>query len=237
MAILLGLDFETTGLDPKTDKIIEAGMCLWDTERGPLEMKSYIIRQDVTLSSDIIRITGITQEMLEFGHPEGQLILDLQKYTCADYLVAHNAPFDAAFLPPLFERHAQRLPEIKWIDTLQDIPAHVGKRLTHAAAEEGMLNPFPHRALPDVLTMLTLLSKFDFAAIERNATTPSRRLMIRFPYSAEKVALVKSLGGWKWDGDEREWFMNCKEFLVQQEVEKAKAAGFQVFAYEQEGVA
>lgn len=237
MPILLGIDFETTGLDPKTDKVIEVGMALWDTDHGLIEATSALFcLPNVTLSLEIESLTGISQQMMEeFGtfNPLDESWDVMQDwFELADYTVAHNAPFEQSFLRawPGMDGLADMNP---WIDTMTDIPGHEGKRLSYLAADHGFVNPFPHRALPDVLTMLTVLAKYDFAEIERRATAPQTRLWIQFPYdeTRKKNEAVKALG-FKWEPNHKAWHRTLPDFLASEVTQKAQEAGFQVFVQE-----
>ena len=70
MAILLGIDVETSGLEPKVDRIIELGACTfdWDTKM-PMQILSELIdpkmeNDEFKLPEEITKITGITDEAL-----------------------------------------------------------------------------------------------------------------------------------------------------------------------------
>ncbi|MCB0349423.1 MAG: hypothetical protein KDD37_11355, partial [Bdellovibrionales bacterium] len=62
--LVLGLDLETSGLNPKTDKIIEIGVVLWCTaSHRPIQVYSDLIAwPDLTVSEEVTQITGITTE-------------------------------------------------------------------------------------------------------------------------------------------------------------------------------
>jgi len=90
-------DFETTGLDHKHSRIIEIGAIKY-VNRQEVGRFSTLINPNVTLSSIITKITGITDAMLV----DAPNILDvLPKFH--DFLrgcigVAHNAEFDIGML-------------------------------------------------------------------------------------------------------------------------------------------
>lgn len=94
---LVIFDFETTGLDTKNDHIIEIGGL--KTQGGVIiEEFETLIKPPVPLTSTVINITGITEELL-VGQPtiDGQLQKFL-RFIDGSILVAHNADFDMAFL-------------------------------------------------------------------------------------------------------------------------------------------
>jgi len=231
MALLCGIDFETTGLCPKTDKVIEVGMALWDTRDGLIECESFLLNWEdlaVPITPEITALTGLRPEVVkEWGKThsfEGRKIAEY--FRLADYTVAHNAPFEEGFLRawPGLDGLADMNP---WIDTKEHIPGHEGKRLTYLAADHGILNPFPHRALPDVLTMLTVLAKYDFREVERRALAPKQVIRIGFPYdpTGEKNKAVKALG-FGWNPDLKVWTRTAPDFEAQNVIQKAVEAGF-----------
>lgn len=97
----LVLDFETTGLDYKTEQITEVGAIKYDEDFNEIGMlHTYVkLRPDMVLSDFIKDLTGITEERLSYGMPEnhafGMLLTMLDEETV---VVAQYAPFDFAYL-------------------------------------------------------------------------------------------------------------------------------------------
>jgi DNA polymerase III subunit epsilon len=238
MTLLLGIDFETTGLDPQTDRVIEVGMELMDTRNWQaVESHSYLVQwDDVLISPEITKINGITDQMVnEHGYSNTFAFSSLGRLARrAHFFVAHNSPFEQGFLESWCQYIQFELPNLPWIDTKTDIPGHEEKRLIHLAAEHGILNPWPHRALPDVKTMLQVLSHYDINEIIRNLAAPKETLIIAFPYDEFKVKQVKALGGWRWYKEFEQWRKVVKDFQVDAELEKARAAGFTPYIAEKE---
>lgn len=90
-------DFETTGLDPVQDRIIEIGA---EKLVGFDVVDSYttLVTTDVMLTPQIQKLTGITPDMLA-GKPEIETALpDFMKFIDGCLLVAHNAEFDMMML-------------------------------------------------------------------------------------------------------------------------------------------
>lgn len=222
----LGVDFETTGLDVEKDRIIEIGAVLWHVERKvPLQMLSLLVDPDIPVTPFITSLTGIsdedvkvhgvsTIEALDQLHP----LMDL-----ADYIVAHNG---ASFDKPLWEAEykrcgAHRGQDIKvpWIDTRTDVPypEHIkSKSLNHLAYDHEFINPFPHRAVTDVLTMLKIASKYDPQQIINYKETPSLEIRAMVTYNDREKAKAKS---YHWDGGRKFWVKNIKEFQLKKEIE------------------
>lgn len=233
MAILLGIDLETTGLDPETSDIIEVGVVLWDTRgNNPLEMMSMLVIGDDLVAphvpDDITALTGITQTQLEeHGHPISTVVTLIDSMVGqVDYWVAHNAPFEKSFLPKLYPAALDAM----WVDTKTDLPYKGAKgkgSLSEIAMNHGIFNPMPHRALPDTLAMMQVLAQYPFEEVEIYANAPTRNLVIRFPYDAtgEKNKVVKSLG-YYWNPDGKYWHKPVKEFFVDEELGNAHAHGF-----------
>lgn len=209
--IVLGLDVETTGLSSEKDDIIEIGAVLWDTDRGiPLLIKNYGVRTTNPISSFITDLTGITQEDNALYNTEDSVIaLELELFIKhADYLVAHNHQFDKRFLTAWIKKQGslydQSMFDSKpWIDTQTDLPTEAygkSKALPYLAADNGFVNPFAHRAVFDVLTMLTVLQKHI-----HNLDLAKEKVYLEAVVSIEEKDKAKK-EGFRWNPDRKVWW-------------------------------
>lgn len=235
--LLLGLDFETTGLDTGKDRITEVGAVLWDTDtKAPIALLSELMYDAsyMSLSKEITDLTGITDGMLQrFGSPP-ELVWKrlLGLMVLSKYVVAHNGTkFDRLLFDAECKRQGISL-ELGgavpgWLDSSVDIPYPdkiKTRKLVHLAAEHGFVNPFAHRAVFDVLTMLTVLSRYDIDEIVQLSKEPSVELaaMTEKPWldSGRSTDLAKARG-YRWDGVKKQWL----KIVKQSQVEKEKTHG------------
>ncbi len=91
------LDFETTGLSPVADRIIEIGAVML-TDGVVHEEFSMLCDPGVPLSPKITELTGITDAMLAGKPPAAEGVAKLLEFIGARAVAAHNASFDIAFL-------------------------------------------------------------------------------------------------------------------------------------------
>jgi DNA polymerase-3 subunit alpha (Gram-positive type) len=95
------LDVETTGLNPRTDAIIELGAVRFE---GGQEVASFsrLIDPGRLVPDKVAELTGITNAMLH-GQPTLPEVIREFHELCRDAVVcAHNAPFDWAFVSRAF---------------------------------------------------------------------------------------------------------------------------------------
>jgi DNA polymerase-3 subunit epsilon len=214
--LILGVDFETTGLDRVTDEIIEVGAVLWDSERKiPVSILSHIVRPaGREVSPEIAKLTGIDQETVKrFGVPFDAIACSLRWMSeQAEYYCAHNAPFDRGFLEASVGRYQiTSFAHRPWIDTRTDLPERAyGKSsaLNYLAADHGFVNPFKHRAVFDVMTMFRIMSEYDLDDILALQASPTVRLVANVSFELKDRAKE---AGFHWDPATREWFRNVKQ--------------------------
>ena len=140
MPVLVGLDFETTGLaDPR---MCAVGMAMYDVtpgtpdDRGACDVKneafsikatSFIIDPgDVPFEASAILTHGITPEIAKkWGRSERDAVTQINNWLAlSDYVVAYNGnSFDRALLRAADQRHDSSLPLRTWIDPFVDIEA------------------------------------------------------------------------------------------------------------------
>lgn len=226
---LLGLDFETTGVDIETLRVTEVGAVLYDWDlMVPIEVQADLVKEaDLRKLDDIIvELTGITDEMIyKYGKDPLEVITRLVGLIDkADYIVAHNGnEFDRPILDRFIKRNTPANIEINakkihWIDTMTDIdyPRKIGTRkLEDLAGRHGFLNPFPHRAFTDVMAMMKILDNYNLEKVIEISHSPTVRYNAMVDYHARDVA---KRAGFKWDTVERVWFYTVKECFVTEEL-------------------
>lgn len=213
---ILGLDFETTGLEAKTDRVIEIGAVVWCTESNkPLAIYSELIKPDgfIGLSDEIIKITGIEdQTLFDYGRNSRESLERLNELIeSCDFICAHNADFDRSFYLQECSRLGVPATVKPWIDSMEDIPyanSISSRKLDYVAADHKILNPFSHRAVFDVLTMLFVLSKYKIDDVIDRSKSP--KVEVTALVSFDEKDKAKSLG-FRWDGKSKRWFKNYKK--------------------------
>jgi DNA polymerase-3 subunit epsilon len=108
-AVFTAFDIETTGLDPKQDRIVEIGALKFD-KRGPAARFSVLINPGILMPEAAGKVNNISDAMLA-GKPALEEILpDFLRFTGNTVIIAHNAPFDCGFvneaLKQLYEKAA-----------------------------------------------------------------------------------------------------------------------------------
>lgn len=168
--VVIVIDTETTGTDPKTDKVVEVafvpvvgrvadettGIIQWRVERGHSTLvhpgAGVIIPPGAKavhhiVEADLDRERDLRQSLFACANGLGANLFTMCKITPAVY-AAHNAPFDAEFVKP----HIQG----PWIDTWRcalhlypDLPGHSCQVIRYAMnlhpsgllSEEAVMNP------------------------------------------------------------------------------------------------
>lgn len=234
--LIAGFDVETTGLDTKTDSIIQLGLVLWDTAATGKKAKGkydYLVNWPnlPPLSEEILRVTGINDaDLTAYGSPPGEAFrIILATLEVVDAILAHNGNI---FDRPMLENNCKRLglepPKKLWMDSTTDIefPPHITTRkLSHLAAEHSFVNPFPHDAICDVLTMLKIADLYDWNKTLAFAQSPT--LLIKAHTTFEQKELAKKQN-FKWNAEDKCWFKSIKDFQLEAAEKAAKEAGFKI---------
>tara|TARA_Y100000996_G_C22183197_1_gene503734 strand:- start:34 stop:549 length:516 start_codon:yes stop_codon:yes gene_type:complete len=154
-------DFETTGLDPTKDKIIE--MAFLDDAGNKFES---FVNPSCNLPQKITDITGITNEMLINAPPLDVVLKNLYTYLNDRpeydiYLIAHNNHrFDQLFFINAFKTEFNTEPDYNFIDTLKIFKRLLPKKKSYSMqnlCKEFKLDIIQdHRAMSDVLLLKDL---------------------------------------------------------------------------------
>ncbi|HZK09813.1 MAG TPA: PolC-type DNA polymerase III, partial [Clostridia bacterium] len=155
------IDFETTGLNTKTDKIIEIGAVKLDGDKI-VETFSELINPHISLPSKITKITGITDAMLNGKPSIEQVMPDFLKFVGNCPIAAHNASFDMGMLESELERQSITL-DVAQIDTLalsrKLYPMLKSHRLKSLCRHLNVSLQNAHRAFDDARATAQCLSK------------------------------------------------------------------------------
>ncbi len=167
------LDFETTGLNPHADRIIEIGAV--KLSRGQVvDTYSTLVNPGVPLSPEIVSITGIKDAMLIDAPKADKALEGLMAFTGSSPLAAHNARFDMGFLRAELERLGQRF-EASQIDTLafaqRLYPQMRSYRLSALCKFLGVTLKNAHRAVHDAMATAQCLARMLEDARGKGANT------------------------------------------------------------------
>ncbi len=147
---LVAFDLETTGLSPRSDRILEIGAVRYDRALRPIDELQVVVDPQMPIPLAIQRLVGLTDEDV-LGAPspaEGAHRLDR---FCGDAaLIAHGGTFDLLFLRALLsESFGSRLV----YDTLDLarilLPTYESHSLPLLSRRLGITHERPHRALSD----------------------------------------------------------------------------------------
>ena len=157
----LYVDVETTGIDARTERIIELAMVLfgYDAEgriTGIEERFDQFEDPGRPIPPEITALTGIRDEDVEGRRIDEGAVQDL--VTQADLVIAHNAPFDRAFL----ERRLSIFADQPWACSAQDVAWRAAgmesRKLEFLAYRSGVFYD-GHRAIVDCLAGVHVLAQ------------------------------------------------------------------------------
>ena len=97
MPSIVALDIETTGLDPRTDRMIEIGAIRFNGNRIEDEF-STLINPNIQIPSFIQQLTGITNAMIQNSPQLEDILPELKDFVGGSPILGHNVSFDMAFL-------------------------------------------------------------------------------------------------------------------------------------------
>jgi DNA polymerase-3 subunit epsilon len=243
--IVIGVDVETTGLDTPKDSIIEIGAVLYDTaSRVPLDIFNALVRPRDLVPEGYVSPTGIKGEWLlrhGISFPEAMGRVQLMIATGEPVaMVCHNGiNFDRPIILAELKRHQimeHAIESLHLVDTRQDLPFEkepANRSLLYLSADAGFLNPFPHRALFDVCTMLKVLDRFPFSEVLAQSKVPYIRIRALVTFDTRQMA--KDLRySWESVGDERvpgAWWKKIRENAFAREEQAAAEKGFKIVRF------
>ncbi len=151
MKAYVAIDVETTGLDPKRERIIEIGAVKVMDDQIIEEFQSLINPQRV-LSEHIIQLTNIQDHMLIDAPIFENIVEDLEHFLGDFPILGHNVLFDYKFLKYGMINQGKTF-EKSGLDTWRlcqkTMPKEEKKNLNDACTYWGIRRKAAHRALED----------------------------------------------------------------------------------------
>lgn len=225
--IILGLDFETDSVDPESCQVLEVGAALWDVERHRAVRQADFLIQPARIITpeqwaEVTPVHGLTQELVDlYGILDQEALCIVNDYFLeAEAVVAHNGTlYDKLVHAAWCLRYGRKKPETLWIDTRLDVPEPMTGPLITQCAKKGFLNPFPHQALSDVLSMLRLLDGYDLPAVVARARIPNIHVEALVPFDRKDEAKDRGYfwNGYKLKNPTKQWLKMIKECDLEKE--------------------
>lgn len=175
------IDFETTGLNPDWQEILETGLCVYEVT--PLSfnlVREYSSLRKCKIPEEVSKLTGISQNDIdENGITDEEFCNDLKElyemYGENAIFASYNLMFDAAFFISFCDKHSLKF-DFDWLDILTiardrfEYPHKLGNILERLSQDKNSVNYYSdsdlrlinnsinsHRALDDAKAAFALL--------------------------------------------------------------------------------
>jgi len=155
-------DVETTGLDPRRDRLLAIGaVCIRGERIVPSEGYSATVQNELPSDRDNILVHGIGPDAQTGGIAPDLGLMGFLELARRDVLVAFHADFDHAVLDRAVRRELGVVMPNPWIDLAWLAPALLGNRrnrtLDDWTAELGLRNHVRHQAVSDAYVTAEML--------------------------------------------------------------------------------
>ncbi|MEM9190272.1 MAG: 3'-5' exonuclease [Myxococcota bacterium] len=189
------IDFETTGLDPETDRILEMGFVTF--QNGELvSRKNWLINPTIPVPEEARKVHGISDEDLANAPRFEEVMPEVLGLLDRKVPVAYNAGFDRKFFHAEYQRFgglSADLPpavreEVVWVDPLvwvRELQAdQKGHKLTDVCERLGIDIGQAHRAADDAAATGKVL----IALADQMPQTYGELIRIQTQYDAQQEA-------------------------------------------------
>jgi DNA polymerase III epsilon subunit family exonuclease len=153
---LIVLDLETTGLDHRSERIIEIGAVRMEDSQV-VETFETLVNPEVPIRHSSFNVHGISEEMVQDAPKIEEVLPKILEFMGDTPFIAHSAIFDYSFLNEACKRmYEKRLPNLR-IDTFEIFRAVFPEEPSHGLS--ALLNKFgfepdvKHRALDDAMNL------------------------------------------------------------------------------------
>lgn len=158
---LVAIDFETTGLSPSRDRIVELAMAGLGKSGKPVWTWQSLVNPGRPIPISATTIHGIDDRQVSNAPAFSELACAVAQLLEGKVLLAHNLRFDASFLRTEYRRIGHPMPADFGLDTLE-MSRRIGRsgvshRLEDLCERYGLIKTERHRALSDALAACQLL--------------------------------------------------------------------------------
>ncbi len=166
---ILFLDTETTGPDPSTAEVCEVAFLLAEYDgfsfTGKTQLFETLIKPSVPIPPEASAVNHITNKMVADSKSAEAFAGKIEELTTqADFISAHNLPYDYTILNRQYPTLFNRLSRNMHLDTLrlsrhiwQEIPSHALQALRYRFELDRTITGEAHRALFDTELVQSLL--------------------------------------------------------------------------------
>ncbi len=158
----VAFDTETTGVNPGTDRIVEIGAVKY-RDGEIVGEKSWLINPGREIPWWAKRVHGISTEMVRDAPLFHEVFAEFESFVQGSVLVAHNAPFDIAFIGRELLRAGMEPPPHLVIDSLALFRTWFPELQSHAlslvAEHTQVTGGTFHRALADSMFVARIFNR------------------------------------------------------------------------------
>lgn len=190
------VDVETTGTDPKVDRIVEIGIV---TTRGKEIVEKYqaVVNPGIEIPPESLEIHKIPLEEIKRALPFIHIAAEVRSRLEGKIFVAYNLEFDKGMISAEFERLGLSFPDVVEIDPyiFAKMLMEGRKKLSSVADNLGFTVVEAHRAIPDCEMTCHIL----FSLEERLPKTLGELVKLHMQWKKELAAKKVR---WKKEGNE-----------------------------------
>lgn len=205
-AEFVAFDLETTGLSPKSDRVLEIGAVRFDAEMHRLAEMDVVVDPGMPVPLAVQRLTGLGAADVSGAPTPAEGVAQLADFCEGAELVAHGAGFDITFcaglVPDAFARR-------RVLDTLELarilLPVAGSHSLPLLSAALGIEHRRPHRALSDASATHLLFARLRESAEALPASVLAQMRQLAAPGSNELGRFFGGIVRGPGDPSRRSW--------------------------------